>query len=443
MSKEEVRVRFAPSPTGYLHIGGVRTALFNYLFARSSGGKFFLRIEDTDRERSRKEFEDEILNSLRWLGLEWDEPMLHQSARFSIYREKAEELMKRGLAYEVTEDGRKAVRFRIPKDRDSLSFKDLVHGEIKVDLEELDDLVIMKSDGTPTYNFACVIDDDALGITHIIRGDDHISNTPKQMLFYEALGFKLPHFAHLPLILGRDSAPLSKRHGAVAVSAYQKEGFLAEGLLNYLALLGWGPGDNQEFFRKGDLVKRFSLDRINNTNAMFDNDKLRWLNGQHIKAMDERVYLNLALNYLRSEKLVGDTISNEQLERICTLFKDRVRTLKDIVIEGEYLLKREYPFREESIQKHWKAEGVAGRLGVLAESIEKSGKTSSANDFEALTRDCASRLGIKAAELIHPARVALTGTHVSPGLFDIMAVLGRGEVIRRLKSALDRLNKKL
>ncbi|MDP6685822.1 MAG: glutamate--tRNA ligase family protein, partial [Candidatus Omnitrophota bacterium] len=271
-----VRVRFAPSPTGNLHIGSARTALFNWLYARSQGGKFILRIEDTDKTRSNEEYLKEILSSLEWLGLEWDEGPYFQSKRQDIYHSYVEKLLTQGLAYK---DG-EAVIFKVPHEK--IKIYDVVHGEIEVDNSLIGELVLIKSDRTPTYNFACVIDDIDMKLTHIIRGDDHISNTNKQLALYKALGVKPPKFAHIPLILAPDKSRLSKRFGAVAISEYRQKGYLPQAMVNYLALLGWAPGDNREFMDTPQIVKRFSLKRVNKTGAEFDENKLRWLNGEHI-----------------------------------------------------------------------------------------------------------------------------------------------------------------
>jgi len=260
----DIRVRFAPSPTGFLHIGGVRTALFNYLYARQQGGKFLLRIEDTDRQRSTPEFEKEILDSMKWLGLDWDEDLVHQSKRLDRYREVAQELVAKGLAYEF--EG--AIKFKIPQTE--VKVYDIVRGEVTYDSKEFDDLVIMKSDGYPVFHLAVVVDDHDMGITHVVRGEDHLPNTPRHILLYQALGWKPPKYAHLPLIFGSDGTPLSKRHGAVAVTEYRNKGFLPQGLINYLALLGWNPGTPQEIFSLSELVKQFSLKRVIKSNAQFN-----------------------------------------------------------------------------------------------------------------------------------------------------------------------------
>ena len=277
----EVRVRFAPSPTGYLHLGSARTALFNWLYARNRGGKFILRVEDTDSARSKKEFLDEILESLKWLGLHWDEKIYFQSERFEVYRKYADKLLKEDKAYK---DG-DAILFKMPKG-EKVWFYDLIHDKIEFNTDELKDEVLIKSDGTPTYNFACAIDDAEFKITHIIRGDDHISNTPKQFMIYKALGLQPPKFAHMPLILGPDKAKLSKRHGATAIAEYRKMGYLPEALVNYMVLLGWSPGGNRELISGDELVKKFSIKSVGKVQSIFGIDKLNWLNSQYIRNYD-------------------------------------------------------------------------------------------------------------------------------------------------------------
>ena len=277
-----VKVRFAPSPTGYLHIGGARTALFNWLFARHNKGIFLLRIEDTDQQRSTEEATHAILDSMKWLGLDWDEGPHFQSQRLSIYKQYAEKLVAHGKAfYDTDEEGRKAIRFKM---QDGVTeINDLIHGAITFDASLIEDFVILKADGFPTYNFACVVDDAEMGITHIIRGDDHISNTPKQIALYNAFGFKMPEFAHIPMILGEDGSRLSKRHGATSVTEYRDKGYLPHALVNFLALLGWSPGNDQEIISIQEMIEKFTLKRVNKTSAQFNNTKLDWMNGQYIK----------------------------------------------------------------------------------------------------------------------------------------------------------------
>lgn len=279
-----IRVRFAPSPTGNLHIGGARTALFNWVYARAKQGKFILRIEDTDKERSKQEFLDEILNSLRWLGFDWDE-LYHQSERFDTYRELAEKLLQEGKAYTERTEGRgEAIIYKVSPQK--ITVNDLIRGEIEFDTAVIKDQVLIKSDGTPTYNFACVVDDTAMNITHVVRGDDHISNTPKQLLLYKALDFRIPAFAHLPLILGAEGGRLSKRTGATAISDFKKMGYLSEALVNYLLLLSWAPGENRELIDINEAIKIFDITDVNKTAAAFDLEKLNWINSQYLKNAD-------------------------------------------------------------------------------------------------------------------------------------------------------------
>ncbi|MFH1791378.1 MAG: glutamate--tRNA ligase family protein [Candidatus Omnitrophota bacterium] len=292
----KVRVRFAPSPTGYLHLGSARTALFNWLYARRTGGVMVLRIEDTDRERSKKEFLDEIIEDMKWMGLDWDEGPFFQSERADLYRRAADELLKKGLAYR---EGN-AIIFKVEKGR-VIRIDDLVHGAIEFNTDEIKDQVLIKSDGLPAYNFACVVDDNDMGITHIVRGDDHISNTPKQVLFYGALGYARPAFAHMPLMMGVDGAKLSKRHGGVAVFEYREEGFLPEALANYLLLLGWSPKDGSELISLGEAARGFDISDINDTQVRFDIQKLKWLNGEYIMRKDVKTLANL----IRGKKNAG------------------------------------------------------------------------------------------------------------------------------------------
>jgi glutamyl-tRNA synthetase len=286
-----VRVRFAPSPTGYLHIGSARTALFNWLYARHTGGALILRIEDTDKVRSEQKFLEEILMDLKWLGLEWDEEPIHQSNRFDVYRQAAERLVNAGKGYREGE----AYIFKVEKGR-TIEIDDMIHGKVIFNTDEIKDQVMIKSDGSPVYNFCCVIDDAYLKVTDIIRGDDHLSNTPKQILFYEALGLTPPRFGHMPLIMGTDGAKLSKRHGGVSVEEYKREGFLPEALINYLLLLGWSPGGDREIVPLAEAVKSFDINKMKGVQAKFDLQKLRWMNGEYIMAKNRADLLPLIKN---------------------------------------------------------------------------------------------------------------------------------------------------
>jgi len=426
-----IRVRFAPSPTGYLHIGGVRTALFNYLYARNQEGKFLLRIEDTDRERSKPEFETEILESLEWLGLKWDEPIVRQSEKIAHYAELARDLVARGLAYEEKAAGKTAVKFKMPKKK--AIFDDQVHGSVEFDTGLFDDLVIIKSDGYPTYHWACVVDDHEMNITHVIRGDDHLSNTPRQVQLFEAMGWKPPKYAHLPLIMGEDGTPLSKRHGAVALSHYRREGFLQEGIMNYLALLGWGVEGNQELYSLEELIKKFSLKRINKTNARFNLEKLEWMNAQHIKRLPDADYLARLSAFYSDE---SNKIPAEKWKKLSALYRSRIKTFTDLRQQAGYCFADIESYEPQQTRSFLDNKPLKRHLELWA---EKAGELASFEDpleIEKLTRDFAQGWGIEARDLIHPLRFAVTGKTVSPSLFDLMSVLSRETCVKRVKKFL-------
>lgn len=429
---EAVRVRFAPSPTGYLHIGGVRTALFNYLFAKSSGGLFFLRIEDTDRERSKPEFETEILRSMEWLEFACDGAVVRQSERFDHYRQTAERLVADGKAAVSTEKGGRAIVYKTPAER--IRFDDLVHGDIEFDTATFEDLVLIKSDGSPAYNFACVVDDHDMRITHVIRGDDHISNTPKQILLYRLLGYEIPRFGHLPLIVGQDGAPLSKRHGAVSLRAFQEEGFLPEAMLNYLALLGWSSGDDREIYGLGELTAKFSMQGVNSKSACFDMEKLRWLNGEHLRALPEAVYQARLADFIKNFAAFEITPSAGLLARAAALFKERIKTFKEFTAQADYFFKPVPDFDPAAVKKSWKEEKSKDYLDKLGAALESCDFQDPAV-LEKITRDTAAGLGVSAGALIHPLRVSLTGRSVSPGIFELMAALGKEMSLERIHYA--------
>ncbi|OGX17916.1 MAG: glutamate--tRNA ligase, partial [Omnitrophica WOR_2 bacterium RBG_13_44_8b] len=339
---DKVRVRFAPSPTGYLHLGSARTALFNWLYARHTNGKLVLRIEDTDKERSRKEFLDEILEDLKWLGIDWDEGPFCQSQKISIYKEYAARLLDKNLAYKEGD----AIIFKVEKSK-VIKINDIVHGEIIFNTDELKDQVLIKSDGLPAYNFACVVDDSEMAITHIIRGDDHISNTPKQLLFYEALGINPPEFAHMPLMMGKDGAKLSKRHGAVAVFEYKKEGFLPEALSNYLLLLGWSPGDGKEIMPLREAQKIFDIKDLSDVQAKFDIDKLRWINGEYIKNEETKVLARL----IRDSHNISADAQDGYLINVIDLYKTRFRTINEFANLTECFFTDDFTVDEDARKK--------------------------------------------------------------------------------------------
>ncbi len=468
----KIKTRFAPSPTGHLHIGGARTAIFNWLFARKNDGEFFLRIEDTDKERSSPEMVQSIVDGLKWLGLDWDGDLYFQSQHIDEHIKACYELVKRGYAYfcycteeeleakrkeaeekkipykydrkclylsdeeklEFESEGRKKViRFKVP-DGETV-FNDVVHGEIKFKNSEIDDFVILRSDNTPVYNMAVVVDDHNMGITHVIRGDDHISNTPKQILIYQALGWETPIFAHVPLILGPDKKRLSKRHGATAVIEYRDRGFLPEAMFNYLCLLGWSPGDNREIMTLSEIIEAFDISRIQKKSAIFDQAKLEWMNSEYIRRKENFELLKYVKPFI--EKYGYKFEDDSYLLKVINLMKDRVKTLEDFVSFGKYFFEDPVDYDREGVEKYWKNE--TGQL--LDEFVEvlKKIEDFSAFEIENELRKFAEGKNVKASELIHPIRLAITGMRISPGLFDVMEVLGKETTIRRIKNALNRL----
>lgn len=422
-----VRVRFAPSPTGYLHIGSARTALFNWIYARRYGGKFLLRIEDTDKTRSEQKFLDEILTDLKWLGINWDEEPVRQSGRFDVYRAAAEGLIKSGKAYR---DG-EAFIFRIEKAR-TIKFNDMIHGEVAVNTDDIKDQVLIKSDGSPAYNFCCVIDDAYLNVTHIIRGDDHLSNTPKQILFYEALGLKAPEFGHMPLIMGADGAKLSKRHGGVAVEEYKRDGFLPEALVNYLLLLGWSPGNDREIIPLDEAVKLFDIKGMTGVQAKFDLQKLRWMNGEYIARKTDPELLPLIKNTMSTSGKAAP--SDELLLKVVALYKIRIKTLSEFMPMTDHFFGDEYSVEEKGVEKYIKPSGGREILREFALRLEKMTDFSHAATEEAC-RKMAGEKGLKAGAVIHPTRVAISGKTAGAGLFEMMEVLGKEKVLERMRKA--------
>lgn len=422
------RVRFAPSPTGALHIGGVRTALFNFLFARAQKGVFLLRIEDTDRERSRPEFERGILDSLGWLGLAWDETLIRQSERLAHYQKMADDLVEKGLAYRDP-DGSGAVKFKnVPK---KVKFDDLVHGAIEFDSAMFDDLVIQKSDGFPTYHFACVMDDHEMNITHVIRGDDHISNTPRQILIYEAFGWTPPRFGHLPLVFGADKTPLSKRHAAVSLIQYQKDGFLPEAILNYLALLGWSSETQKEIFSPAQLQAEFSLEGVHKTNACFDLEKLKWLNAEHIRALKPEDYATRLRDFLIDSDMAG-VANASNFQPVAMLYRERIRIFGEFYAQARFFFDSKISFDLEAVRKYLKDDTACQNLRKWREILAREGDFSNPPGLETLLRRTAETLGVKAGDLIHPTRVAISGKSVTPGVFEVMSVLGQDIALQRL-----------
>jgi glutamyl-tRNA synthetase len=487
-SAQKPRVRFAPSPTGYLHVGGARTALFNWLFARHEGGTLLLRIEDTDVERNRPELVDGILEGLKWLGIEWDEGPLFQSQRLEMYRTSAERLLAAGSAFacyckpaayggadaapaadddkegEGDAEGAKsqksivcpcrdlgtaereakeregiprAIRFRVPRSG-TTQFVDAVFGVHEVQNEEIEDFVLLRSSGLPTYQLSVVVDDIDMRITHVIRGADHLSNTSKQVLLYRALGAELPIFAHVPLILGPDRKRLSKRHGATSVGSYADEGFLPEAFRNFLALLGWSPGDDSEYIRTTELIERFSLSGVSRTNAVFDRAKLEWFNTQYLQkppVEDLLPYVEAELR--RAGFWEGSQASRDRawFAHAVDLIRPRTRLIGDFSGWARAFFSDDFDYDAEAREKFWKDERLPAMLGKLADALEALPDWNH-DACDAASRGVAAAEGVKAGLLINATRVAIVGRAVAPPLFETMVVLGKERVVGRLRRAL-------
>lgn len=466
------RVRFAPSPTGYLHVGGARTALFNWLYARSHGGSLVLRIEDTDRERSSDEMTQAILDGLRWLGLDWDEGPLHQADGVERHRGQARELLKRGLAYRSFETADEArvrreaatdaerrgtrdrdlpgdeaeqraaagephtLRFRVPEGE--TSWEDGVHGRIRFNHADIDDFVILRSDGTPVYNLAVVSDDLDSDITHVIRGDDHISNTPRQIMLYQALGVEPPVFVHLPMILGADGARLSKRHGAASVGEYAEQGILPQTLVNFLALLGWNPGDDTEIMEVSELISRFSVARVNKKSAVFDPAKLEWMNGKYLVSVPVDELMPLVAPHLVAAGLTSEAELAERaawFRGLVELLRPRARRVADIADQARPYLAERVEYDAAAVAKLWKdPDAVAERLRAVHEAL-KVLEAWNAETLEGALRELTTRLEIGFGKLAQPLRLALTGEAVSPGIDRVLVMMGRDLALRRVADA--------
>ena len=410
-----VRARFAPSPTGYLHIGGARTALFNWLFARHEGGEFRLRIENTDVSREVSEAVDQIKGTLAWLGLEWDGEVTFQLDRMEYAQEVARRLVDEGKAYE--DEG--AIRFRMP-DEGTTAWDDVVLGRLEYPSEKLEDVVLVRSDGRPTYNFVSPLEDALDEITHVIRGQDHVSNTPKQLRILEAIGAEIPAYAHVPLLNGPDGRKLSKRHGAITVEDFGAQGYLPEALVNYLALLGWSYDDHTEIMSRDELVERFTLDRVGTSAATFDYKKLEWLNGMYLRALSPDEYADRLVAHLREQGYEWD----EQLIRqAAPLVQEKIATLGEFPAFAGFLFARVEPDPE-----------VLGEGPMLPAAVERLGEVEpfEAEPIEAALREVAEGLGLKPREAFQPIRLALTGSSVSPGLFESLELLGKDESLARL-----------
>ena len=482
----DVRVRFAPSPTGYLHIGGARTALFNWLFAHKMGGKLILRIEDTDTERLKEDSVSQILTSLKWLGINWDEgPEVggncgpyYQSERLDIYKKYADKLLEEGKAYycfcsaadlEAQREKQRAakqpfryartcrdlsaeevqariaagepysVRVKIPVEG-TITVHDLIHGDVTFNMDQFDDFVIVKSNGMPTYNFAVVVDDHLMGMTHVLRAEEHLSNTPKQLLIYEALGWEPPKFGHMPMILAPDRSKLSKRHGATSVEEFRSQGYLAEAIVNYLTLLGWGPGDERELFTLQETVELFELEQMSKKAAIYDTKKLTWMNGQYLSELPLENILPEAKPFFIKDGLVteewfNDAANEAYFEKLVDVVRVRVKTLQEVADASAYFFKELEGYDEKGVSKHFKPENIA----ILEQCIAaiKADDVYDLASTEAAYNKIAADNGLALGKVIHPTRLALTGRTVSPGMFDVMVLLGKEKTLARLEKAVE------
>lgn len=482
MINKQVRTRFAPSPTGYLHVGGLRTALYNYLFSKHKNGKFILRIEDTDQTRKVEGAVENLIETLKWAGIDYDEGPgrdggygpYTQSQRLNIYKDYAKQLIEKGHAYycfctperldeirkkqlaaklnpsydkycarlskeetqkRVANGEKHVIRMKVPTDGE-LMFEDMIRGNVTIAYKMLDDQVLIKSDGFPTYHLAVVVDDHLMNITHIIRGEEWLSSVPKHILLYKYFGWEVPVMAHLPLLLNPDKSKLSKRQGDVAVEDYRSKGYLKEAILNFIAFLGWNPGDDREIFFIDQLIKEFSLERVGKSGAVFNIEKLNWLNQQHIKLKTNEDLAIFVKPHLQTAGLIN--IENKYLLNVISLMKERMIFPQDFVENSIYFFKEPEVFDETAISKHWEKETsqYENLLCERLESLNEYNKTS----IEDAVRKLSEELKIKTSKLIHPTRLALSGRQTGPGLFEMMEVLGKEIVVKRLRFAADKFN---
>lgn len=466
-----IRVRFAPSPTGHLHIGAARTSLFNWLFTRHHKGKFILRIEDTDAARSSEEMTRGIIEGLKWLGIDWDEGPIFQSKRIAIYKEMAERLIKKGSAYycyclpeeiqrrkeEASANGKywdydrfclkipekekehlerkgkpRAIRFFVPEGE--IKYRDLIHGTVTVESEIIEDFVLLRRDGLPTYHLSVVVDDIEQGITHVIRGDDHISNTPKQILLYKAFQSSLPDFAHLALILGPDRKKLSKRHGVTSVLQFKEEGYFPLAFLNFLAQMSWSPGEEKKLYSTEEMIKRFFLHKLSKGSPVFDLAKLEWLNGQVISQMKADELVPYVTEELKKDNLWKDSLNKEQKQwyyKLIDLLKERSRTIKDFSVRARPFLSDDFRFNPEGLKKHLKDERLGELLPRLKEDFTEMADFT-APQIEQVLRWRAEQEGVKAALYIHALRMLVTGEPVSPGIFEVLELVGKEKTLKRM-----------
>ncbi|HFB06970.1 MAG TPA: glutamate--tRNA ligase [Chloroflexi bacterium] len=474
-----VRLRFAPSPTGYPHLGKIRTALFNWLFARHHNGKFILRIEDTDVTRRVEGAVETILDSLRWLGLNWDEGPYFQSQRLPIYREIAHKLLKEGRVYlcycspqrlekmrqeqvkrkqppkydrrcrDLTQRERTqleargvtpVIRFRAPLAGET-TFLDLIHGQVTFKNDTLDDFILLKSDGYPTYHLANVVDDHLMAISHVLRADEWLSSTPRHVLLYQALNWQAPQFAHLPMILGPDRAKLSKRHGATTITEYQKQGYLADAMVNFLALLGWSLDDHTELLSREDLIKHFSLERVGKTAAIFNKDKLEWMNGVYLRALSLSEFVQQSMPFLDRDlpETVKRPLDISYVSQVLSLIQERAKTLADVPQLASFFFDDVQYDAELLLSKKWDAKSAAKAMTIVSQELEEV-TTWDAATIEGVLRSLAVELNLGTGKLFGLLRIAVTGRTAAPPLFQTMAILGKGKCLERINKALQLLS---
>ena len=466
MQRNSVKVRFAPSPTGELHLGGARTALFNWLYAKKCQGSFFLRIEDTDKERSSDTYTDQIIESLKWLGLDWDDPIIYQSGRIDRYKYYLNRLLEENKAYRCfcskddlnkskndeyfsypgtcrnlsSEDIKSKLNqgisfaIRIKIDEGKTEFNDLIYGEIKVDHKELDDFIIARSDGSPTYNFTVVVDDHEMEISHVIRGDDHLSNTSKQIIIYKTLKLKTPKFAHLPMILGSDKKRLSKRHGAPGIQNFKDNGYFPEVILNYLALLGWNPKNDEEIFSIDQLIDKFDFAQVQKKGASWDDKKLHWLSGQYILNLSSQEIFD-SLRLLDSSWGKGSDISH--LINIIDALKPRSKSLNEFISQSKYFFTSPDSFDQDESQKAWPDNSTTAIVTLSYEYL-KTFESWNSDFIEKEIKKFASENSFGAGKVIMPLRLAVFGALNGPSLFEIMHILGKNETLSRIQTALSK-----
>ena len=479
------RVRFAPSPTGYLHIGGLRTALYNYLFAKNKNGKLILRIEDTDRKRFVEGAVENLIDTLNWAGISFDEgpdiggefsPYL-QSERLGIYKELAHKLISEGKAYycfctperleKLKEEQQKqklpqakydkyclhlskteieeklnsgvpyVIRLNVKPDQ-KIIFDDVIRGTVEFETNNIDDQVLLKSDGFPTYHLANVVDDHLMGISHVIRGEEWLSSTPKHIILYDYFGWEKPIFAHLPLLLNPDKSKLSKRQGDVAVEDYREKGYLKEALINFVALLGWNYGDDKEFYEMDELIEKFSLERVHKAGAVFNIEKLNWLNFEHLRKKPDSEVLKMLNVEIEKSEFAGNNYSDDYLMKIIAAMKERVSFVKEYLTKSPYFFKAPETYEEQNLKKRWK-EDSSNLLLRLKEKFEEL-ENPSREDFEKALDETSSQLNVGKGQLVHPLRIAVSGVGEGPGVYDIVSIIGKDETIGRINTALKKLS---